>query len=225
MMAWCLPPPQPIRSAVTCIFRTRDSSCPPGNGRRQVKEELQAGRGASCFRLLDEASQTAADIKDGRAERAISRLRAKALRQTGAPAPAWPRAQTHPAQPSPADAPLGLGSSGTAMLHKSLPLPQINDPPRVPPPPIPSGDLPAALGELRRSMELSAELGDGGADADTLGEMGDVLTEMKDYEQAGRCCTALPRVLPWCVGWRGVCCPAGCGGAVRAVPPGCLLRL
>lgn len=97
---------------------------------KQVKEELQAGQGASCLPLLAEASQTAADIKDGRAERAISRLRAKALRQTG--------------------------------------------------------DLPAALGELRRSIELSAKLGDGGADADTLGEMGDVLTEMKDYEQAGR---------------------------------------
>ena len=71
------------------------------------------------------------DIKDLRAERAVVRLRARALRATG--------------------------------------------------------DLEGSFTDLQRVLELSKAVGDKPEeDADTLGEMGDVLAEMGNFERAGK---------------------------------------
>lgn len=87
---------------------------------------------ASLLPSLDAALQTAADIKDPRAQRTLLRLRARTHRAAGDPA--------------------------------------------------------AALEDLRRSVAAGAAAGgppDG--DSETLGEMGDLLTELGDLEAAGRC--------------------------------------
>jgi tetratricopeptide (TPR) repeat protein len=81
--------------------------------------------------LLAEALQLSKDIKDIRAERAVSRLRSRALRSLG--------------------------------------------------------DLPGSLEELQQVLDLTAAVGESREmDADTLGEMGDVLAEMGNFEAAGR---------------------------------------
>ncbi|KAL4529216.1 hypothetical protein Ndes2437A_g03725 [Nannochloris sp. 'desiccata'] len=81
--------------------------------------------------LLAEALQLSKDIKDLRAERAVSKLRARALRSLG--------------------------------------------------------DLSGSLQELQQVLDLTAAVGESGeGDADILGEMGDVLAEMGNFEAAGK---------------------------------------
>lgn len=100
-------------------------------GLRDARAALAAGGPAQALALLEEALQTSRDIKDSRAERAVVRLRARALRA--------------------------------------------------------GGDLPASLNALQRVLELNATVGEAGeGDADTLGEMGDILAEMGEYEAAGK---------------------------------------
>ena len=112
--------------------------------RRQLEETIReaksllhdtsqppAAAASAALPLLAEALQTSKDIKDLRAERAVSRLRARALRSLG--------------------------------------------------------DLSGSLDELQKVLDLTAAVGESGEiDADTLGEMGDVLAEMGNFEAAGR---------------------------------------
>jgi tetratricopeptide (TPR) repeat protein len=112
--------------------------------RRQVEETIREAKSllhstslppteaaTAALPLLEEAQQLSKDIKDLRAERAVARLRARALRSLG--------------------------------------------------------DLSGSLDELQKVLELTAAVGESGeGDADTLGEMGDVLAEMGNFEAAGR---------------------------------------
>jgi len=114
---------------------------------REAKLQLRTQDAASAAQVLPvlaDAEQTAKDIKDQRAQRAISRLRARALRATG--------------------------------------------------------DLPGALTALQEVLQLSTAIEGGPDDADTLGEMGDVLAEMGDFEAAGklydRCIVAIETGAP-----------------------------
>jgi tetratricopeptide (TPR) repeat protein len=113
--------------------------------RRQVEETIREAKmllhnsakqspteaATAALPLLAEALQLSKDIKDLRAERAVSKLRARALRSLG--------------------------------------------------------DLSGSLHELQNVLDLTAEVGESGeVDADALGEMGDVLAEMGNFEAAGR---------------------------------------
>lgn len=112
--------------------------------RRQVEETIKEAKlllknsskppaeaASAALPLLAEALQLSKDIKDLRAERAVSRLRARALRSLG--------------------------------------------------------DLSGSLQELQQVLNLTAAVGESGeGDADTLGEMGDVLAEMGNFEAAGK---------------------------------------
>ncbi|EFN54585.1 hypothetical protein CHLNCDRAFT_135416 [Chlorella variabilis] len=102
---------------------------------RGGKELVQAGRPGEVFPLIEQGLQLAAETADVRAERALVRVRARALRDAGKPR--W-------------------------------------------------GDPAGALRDLRRSIALSQQLGEGSGDADTFGEMGDILTELGDLEAAGQ---------------------------------------
>ncbi|KAL4427602.1 hypothetical protein ABPG75_001691 [Micractinium tetrahymenae] len=97
---------------------------------RGSKELVRDGRPGEVFPLLEQGLQLAAETSDLRAERALIRVRARALRESGDPA-------------------------GT-------------------------------LRDLQRSLVLSQELEETAGDADTYGEMGDVLTELGDLESAGK---------------------------------------
>lgn len=97
---------------------------------RGSKELVRDGRQGEVFPLLEQGLQLAAETADQRAERALIRVRARALRETGDPA--------------------------------------------------------GALRDLHRSLALSQQLGETAGDADTYGEMGDVLTELGDLESAGK---------------------------------------
>ena len=112
--------------------------------RRQIEESIREAKGllhdssspateagAAALPLLADALLVCKDIKDLRAERAVVRLRARALRATG--------------------------------------------------------DLEGSFTDLQRVLELSKAVGDKPEeDADTLGEMGDVLAEMGNFERAGK---------------------------------------
>ncbi|KAL4419602.1 hypothetical protein ABPG77_001656 [Micractinium sp. CCAP 211/92] len=97
---------------------------------RGSKELVRDGRQSEVFPLLEQGLQLAAETADLRAERALIRVRARALRELGDPA--------------------------------------------------------GALRDLHRSLSLSQQLGETAGDADTYGEMGDVLTELGDLESAGK---------------------------------------
>ncbi|GAB4821511.1 hypothetical protein N2152v2_008557 [Parachlorella kessleri] len=118
---------------------------------RAVKQQLREkeagtapGPDSVALPLVSEALGLAESIKDVKAQRALVRLQARALRQ--------------------------------------------------------SGDLEGALHALERSMVLSLELGEKSGDADVFGEIGDVLTEMRDFERAGeyydRCIQAIQDEVP-----------------------------
>jgi tetratricopeptide (TPR) repeat protein len=112
--------------------------------RRQVEETIKEAKlllhnsckppaeaATAALPLLAEALQLSKDIKDLRAERAVSKLRAHALRSLG--------------------------------------------------------DLSGSLQELQQVLDLTAAVGESGeGDADALGEMGDVLAEMGNFEAAGK---------------------------------------
>lgn len=112
--------------------------------RRQIEETIREAKtllhnssspasqsGAAALPLLADALVVCKDIKDLRAERAVVRLRARALRATG--------------------------------------------------------DLEGSFDELQRVLDLSKAVDDKPEeDADTLGEMGDVMAEMGNFEKAGK---------------------------------------
>lgn len=135
------------------------SSSPSGAIDRRVAEAN------TLLQLLDDAAQTARDVKDPRAERAVIRLRARARRLTG-------------------DL-MGAKNELLYLLQMSgtSPLPGINvshsfkdaQISRIPDSPEPNND-----------NNNNASRAPAAVDLDLLGELGDVLTEMGDFEAAGK---------------------------------------
>ena len=65
-----------------------------------------------------------------------------------------------------------------------------------------------ALKSLKVSLALSGDLEDHSGDVDTLGDIGDIYTEIGDYERAGKVCEAYIFLLLLCVLFSSMTCVA-----------------
>ena len=114
-----------------------------------------------AIETADEASNLAAELKDVRASRSVTRLKASALRQVHS----LLKVQPNPLQRIP--------------QHLAIQFAMVWQCTQV-------GDLKGALRALEQAMALSEEIGDRSHDADVLGEIADTFADMGDFEQAAQ---------------------------------------
>ena len=180
-------------------LRTHPPPPPPPFPCSGGKELVRDGQPVEALPLVEQGLQLALETGDLRGERALVRVRARALRESGGWVAGWrgwgegaqkvvkcvehcaafaadgwrvhAQLARSPCQPPPLPSPL-------LMPLRACRPPAWAPPPPPPPPPsaAAAGDPSGALRDLQRSVALSTQLGEASGDADTLGEMGDLLT-------------------------------------------------